>query len=92
MDELKELLTKVSDSYSDFVAGVMGEARDCPEKLDELKAFIKEHPEATTSDIGKWTMIHIQKLDPENPPEAIICDDDTGEIIGYGYPGNFPNA
>ncbi len=79
MDELKELLIKVSDCYSDFVTGVMAEARDCPEKLDELKAFIKEHPEATTSDIGEWTMVNIQEIDPENTPKHILYDDEPEE-------------
>ena len=79
MEELKKLLENVSDTYSDFVRGVMGEARDCPEKLDELKEYIKENPDATSSDIGKWTGINMLGLDPDNPPELILTDDDEDE-------------
>lgn len=76
MDELKQLLLQVPDCYSDFVYGVMAEARDYPEHLDELIKFIKDNPEATTSDIGEWTMINLEHIDPDNPPPLILTDDD----------------
>ena len=76
MEELRQLLLQVSDSYSDFVIGVMAEARDCPQKLGDLIQYIKDNPEATSSDIGKWTMINIEGIDPENPPPMEIVDDD----------------
>lgn len=79
MEELKKLLENVSDSYPGFVRGVMGEARDCPEKLDKLKEYIKENPDASSSDIGEWTGINMLGLDPDNPPELILTDDDEDE-------------
>lgn len=79
MEELKQLLLQVSDCYSDFVYGVMAEARDYPERLDELIQFIKDNPEATTSDIGEWTMINFEHIDPDNLPPLILTDDDDEE-------------
>lgn len=76
MDELRQLLLRVSDCYSDFVYGVMAEARDYPDRLDDLIHFIKENPQATTSDIGMWTMINLEGIDPDNPPPLILTDDD----------------
>lgn len=79
MEELEILLKDISDSYSDFVVGVMAEARSSPEKLDELISFIKNNPEATTSDIGEWTAVNIQGIDLENPPELVLVDDEPEE-------------
>ena len=79
MEGLEILLKGVSDSYSDFVVGVMAEARNSPEKLDELIAFIKNNPEVTTSDIGEWTAVNIQGIDLENPPELVLVDDEPEE-------------
>lgn len=79
MEELKQLLLRVSDCYSDFVCGVMAEARDYPEHLDDLIKFIKENPQATTSDIGMWTMTNLEGIDLNNPPELILVDDDEDE-------------
>lgn len=76
MDELKQLLLQVSDSYSDFVYGVMAEARDYLSRRDDIIQFIKEHPEATTSDILKWTAEEIQGIDLDNPPKLILTDDE----------------
>lgn len=76
MEELKQLLSQVPDSYSDFVYGIMGIARDFPKRLDDIKQFIKDNPEAATSDIGMWTMKEIRGIDPDNPPPLILTDDD----------------
>ena len=76
MEELRQLLLKVSDSYSDFVRGVMLDARNNPDKIDELVKYIKDNPEAASSDIVKWTMEEIDGIDPDNPPRLILTDDD----------------
>lgn len=97
MEELKYLLDKVSDSYTDFVVGIIGDIRDNPEKLDELKNFIKNNPEATSSDIIKWTMDNVSDLPRCNSSDspyvgAMIYDEETGEILGYGRIGRFPEG
>ena len=76
MEELRQLLLQVSDSYSDFVHGVMLDARDNPDRLDDIIQFIKDNPEATTSDIIGWTMVEIDGIDPDNPPPLILTDDE----------------
>lgn len=76
MEELKQLLLKVSDSYTDFVIGVKADVRDNPDRLNDIIQFIKDNPEATTSDIIGWTMVEIDGIDPDNPPSLILTDDD----------------
>ena len=76
MDELKALLENVSDSYDDFVRGIMAEVKNYPEKLDELVEYIRSHSEANSSDIGEWTAINIQGIDLDNPPKLEIIDDE----------------
>ena len=53
MDELKELLEHVSDTYEDFVGGVV-----CAIKhggcMQEVKEYIVRNPEATSSDILEY--------------------------------------
>lgn len=75
MEELNQLLLKVPDCYTDFVYGIMGIARDYPNRLYDIKQFIKDNPEAGTSDIGLWIMKEIRGLDPDNPPKMLIEDD-----------------
>lgn len=79
MDELKKLLEYVYDSYPDFVTGVMLEIKERPKRLDDLIAFIKSHPSASTSDIAEWTTINVLGIDPDNPPELILVDDEELE-------------
>ena len=79
MEELKKLLENVSDTYSDFVHSIMLDARDYPEKIDEIKDFIKGNPSATTSDILEWSTTYIHGIDLDNPPELILTDDDEDD-------------
>lgn len=51
MDELKELLLKVSDSYRDFVIGVCGAVKSRDDGVELMIEFIREHPEAKSDDI-----------------------------------------
>ena len=54
----------------------MLDARENPDRLDDIIQFIKDNPEATTSDIIGWTMVEIDGIDPDNPPPLILTDDD----------------
>lgn len=49
-NELIEMLTNVSDSYPDFVYGVALAAKKTNTR-DELVEFIRDNPQADTSDI-----------------------------------------
>ncbi len=79
MDELERLLRSVPDCYEDFVIGVLAEARHYSDKKDDLAAYIKDNPNATSSDIGMWTTINMQGIDLDNPPELVLVDDDDEE-------------
>ena len=53
MDELKNLLENVSDTYDDFVGGVLNAVED-EEDIEKLIAFIKEDETRTSSDIIEY--------------------------------------
>lgn len=51
MKILEQKLWNVSDSYIDFVHGMMSYSMHSPQRPARLEKFIDEHPDATTSDI-----------------------------------------
>ena len=51
MEELEKLLLNVSDTYDDFVFGVMNAVKRDPEGRQMLIDFIKNNPEKDSSDI-----------------------------------------
>ena len=51
MEELRKMLSNVSDSYYDFVAIVAHYAEKKPERLNTVIGYMKDHPSADTSDI-----------------------------------------
>ncbi len=57
MKELESLLNNVSDTYEDFITGIMQYARKKQSRLDAVLGFIKEHPNATSSDIVYFVSI-----------------------------------
>ena len=54
MDRLTELLNNISDTYYDFVVGVLNYTKRSSENLEDMTAFIENHPEADTSDILEY--------------------------------------
>ena len=54
----------------------MLDIRDHPNRLEDIIQFIKDNPNATSSDIGRWTMVEIDGIDPDNPPPLILTDDE----------------
>lgn len=44
--------------------------------MTTLYSYIKDNPEATTSDILKWIWTEIDGIDLKNPPPLILTDDD----------------
>lgn len=55
MDELRELLDKVGDRYTAFVHGVCASlSHEDPECMQDMIAFIKANPNATSSDIIEY--------------------------------------
>lgn len=51
MNELKERLINISDSYFDFVGAMLQYARRKPEHLTAMNKFLDENPDATSSDV-----------------------------------------
>lgn len=52
--ELKQLLENVSDSYFDFVLGVMLSFVDDEEGQKKMIAFLKENPNANSDDVSEF--------------------------------------
>ena len=79
MEELRQLLLQVSDSYTDFVYGVMAVARDFPERLNDIIDYLKEHSDTNTSDFLGWLWTEVEGIDLDNPVLLEIVDDDEYE-------------
>ena len=75
MEELKALLENVSDSYYDFVQGMLLNAKEHYDRIDEIIAYIKDNPEADTSDILGWTLLTMDVIDYDNPVSIVDEDD-----------------
>lgn len=56
MNELKELLISVSDSYFDFVLGVLNYAKHSKGGCKVMIDFIRNNPDALTSDIIEYML------------------------------------
>lgn len=54
LDELKELLENVNDSYDDFVKCVYWAARDRKDGIELMINFIRANPDARSDDIMDW--------------------------------------
>lgn len=54
MDELKELLNSVSDSYDDFVGAMMTYLKDDEENREKVIEYIKNNPDKKTDDILEY--------------------------------------
>ena len=51
MEELTTLLNNIDDSYHDFVLGITQYAKKKPARLEIIIKFLKEHPDAKSSDV-----------------------------------------
>lgn len=54
MDELRELLKKVSDTYDDFVGCVLCAVKHNDEDVQKVKDFINEDPTRKSDDILEY--------------------------------------
>lgn len=54
MDELKEQLENVSDTYDDFVGCVLCAVKHDDEDVQKVKEFIKEDPTRKSDDILEY--------------------------------------
>lgn len=63
-NKLKECLENVSDTYTDFIIGGLREAKHDPEYADKIIKFIRDHPDAKTSDIIRYETEEIFGIKP----------------------------
>lgn len=54
MEDFKTILKNVSDSYADFVGYMLFTVQGDDELRDDIVSFIKNNPDATSSDILKY--------------------------------------
>lgn len=54
MEELRELLENVSDTYDDFVGCVLCAVKSDDEEIQKIKDFIKEDPARKSDDILEY--------------------------------------
>ena len=51
MTELRELLFNIRDYYPDFEMAIINYAKRKPERLEAVLAFLRNNPDATSSEI-----------------------------------------
>ena len=54
MKELTELLNGIEDTYFDFVSAMLHYAEKNDSRLNILLGFLKDHPDAKSSDVVKF--------------------------------------
>ena len=62
---LMESLTSVTDSYSDFVGGIMNLLEWDDEQAEKMIQFINDNPEAKTDDCIEFLDDYIESLEEE---------------------------
>ena len=56
MEELKEMLINVQDSYFDFVLSMLDEAKKSEKRAKGMINYLKDNPNALTSDILEYVI------------------------------------
>lgn len=51
VDELRALVENIPDAYPEFVRAMCEDSQDVDNGVERLIEFIKNHPEATSSDV-----------------------------------------
>ena len=59
MNELKDLLLSVEDSYNDFVLAILDEAKKSDYRRDELLKYLRSNKRALSSDVVKFVMVDL---------------------------------
>lgn len=66
MEELRKALESVSDSYSDFVNGIMNLLEEDEEQAEEMIQFINDNPDAKTDECLDFLREYIDGLEDED--------------------------
>ena len=59
MNELKDLLLSVKDSYNDFVLAMLDEAEKSDYRRDELLKYLRSDKSTLSSDVIKFVMVDL---------------------------------
>ena len=62
---LMESLTAVTDSYFDFVGGIMNLLEEDEEQAEKMLQYIKDNPQAKTDDCIEFLDDYIESLEEE---------------------------
>lgn len=78
-------ISPIPNEYEEFIGDIVEAGRD--------HGWTDEFIRICEANTGK-EFCEVVKLiySKERFPPLEIYDDDTGEILGYGYPGNFPDG
>ena len=63
MNELKEALFNISDSYYDFVYGIMEYASGSKERCAQILNYIKSNPQVSSSEVVKYVTFEMDLMD-----------------------------
>lgn len=59
MEELRDLLENIQDTYEDFVGFIMSVAEKSEYRKKKLISYIKNNPEVNTSDVIHYTSVEL---------------------------------
>lgn len=63
MDELREALYNISDSYYDFVYGIVEFASGSKERCERILDYIKSNPHVSSSDVVRYVTFEMDLMD-----------------------------
>lgn len=63
MDELREALYNISDSYYDFVYGIMEFAAGKKERCKEILDYVKSNPHISSSEVVRYVTFEMDLMD-----------------------------
>ena len=72
MGELKVLLSNVSDAYYDFIYGMLKYVDGDASRCAILSDYIRNHPEAESSDIIKFATFNMDLIDEQQTINPIM--------------------
>ena len=74
MTELKDMLTRVKDSYFDFVIGILAYAGKNKNRLETVTNYIKDNPDLTASDIIYFVSSQPDFYDDMAPADRLTAE------------------
>ena len=73
MNELREALYNISDSYYDFVYGVMEYASGSKERCAQILNYIKTNPHISSSEVVRYVTFEMDLMDEVSEESECLC-------------------